>query len=109
MVQAQLETLDTGIKKMMKILINSGSQDNVISKEYVEQQGFTLKRLLYEIIPRNADGTINEAGAIKYSVELKVKIESHHLVESFYVIGLGRKSSCFLGHTWLKKHNPYID
>jgi hypothetical protein len=30
-------------------------------------------------------------------------------VETFYVIGLGKKASCFLGHAWLKKHNPQID
>jgi hypothetical protein len=109
MIQAMLETLDNGIQKMTKALIDSGSQDNVISKEYVQQQGFTLKKLEYEILPKNADGTINEQGPITHSVDLRMKIGSHSEVITFYVVGLTRKASIFLGHTWLKKHNPEID
>jgi hypothetical protein len=109
MVQVQLETLDTGIQKMTKALIDSGSQDNVISKEYVQQQGFTLKKLEYEILPRNADGTINEQGAVTHTLDLRMKIGSHSEVITFYVVGLTRKASIFLGHAWLKKHNPEID
>jgi hypothetical protein len=109
MIQAKLETLDTHVQKMTKALIDSGSQDNVISKEYVQQQGFTLKKLDFEILPRNADGTINEQGAVTHTVDLRMKIGSHSEVITFYVVGLTRKASIFLGHAWLKKHNPEID
>jgi hypothetical protein len=35
MIQTTIETLDNRIQKITKALIDSGSQDNVISKEYV--------------------------------------------------------------------------
>jgi hypothetical protein len=112
MIQATIETLDNRIQKMTKALIDSGSQDNVISKEYVQQQGFTLKKLEYEILPRNADGTLSEQDAVTHTVDLRMlrmKIGSHSEVITFYVVGLMKKASIFLGHAWFKKHNPEID
>jgi hypothetical protein len=109
MVHARLETLDTGVQKMTKALIDSGSQDNVISKEYVIQRGFTQKKLDFEILPRNADGTLNKQGAVTHTVDLRMKIGSHSEVITFYIVGLSKKASIFLGHAWLKKHNPEID
>jgi hypothetical protein len=109
MIQATIETLNNRIQKMTKALINSGSQDNVISKEYVQQQGFTLKKLEYKILPRNTDSTLNEQGAVTHTVDLRMNIGSHSEVITFYIVGLTKKASIFLGHAWLKKHNPEID
>ena len=69
MLQVQLETLDTGVTKMTKALVDPGSQDNVISKEYVEQFGFTKKPLDVVIQPMNADGTPDQIGQITHTVD----------------------------------------
>ena len=56
----------------------------------------------------NADGTPNSAGAITEMVRLHVKIRGHIEIVEFAVTDLGR-TSVFIGHEWLKKHNPSID
>ena len=37
-----------------------------------------------------------------------MKIGSHSEVITFYVVGLTKKASIFLGHSWLKKHDLEI-
>lgn len=54
------------------------------------------------------DGTQNVAGAITEKVKLHVKIRDHIEIVEFAVTEIG-KTNVFIGHEWLKKHNPSID
>jgi hypothetical protein len=55
---------------MMKALIDSRSQENVIAKNYVEQHGFMMKKIPHDIISMNADGTVNKEGSVTHTVDL---------------------------------------
>ena len=56
----------------------------------------------------NADGSFNQDGAITEVVDLRLTIQDHSEKITLAVSNLGR-SDVFIGHEWLKKHNPTID
>ena len=56
----------------------------------------------------NADGTLNSGGTIKEFVQMKMVIQDHVEKINFAVTGLGSKTA-FIGHDWLKRHNPTIN
>lgn len=56
----------------------------------------------------NADGTHNQAGDITKFVELHLSIGRHHEQIDLAVTDLGSKD-LYLGHDWLKCHNPVIN
>src|ERR1700712_579216 len=51
---------------------------------------------------------MNSGGTIKEFVELRIRIKSHVEKLHFAVTDLG-KATMFIGHEWLKIHNPTID
>jgi hypothetical protein len=56
----------------------------------------------------NADGTLNKDGTIKEYVEIRMIIQDHVERIQFAVSNIG-ESDVFIGHEWLKKHNPEVD
>ncbi|KIJ11492.1 hypothetical protein PAXINDRAFT_41819, partial [Paxillus involutus ATCC 200175] len=56
----------------------------------------------------NADGTLNQGGLITHYATLRMTIGHHSERITFGVTNLG-KSELFLGHEWLKHHNPSIN
>ncbi|SJL04347.1 uncharacterized protein ARMOST_07713 [Armillaria ostoyae] len=56
----------------------------------------------------NADGTRNQAGNITEFVEFRMTIGNHSERIDFTVTDLGSKD-LYLGHDWLKRHNPVIN
>src|ERR1700720_2188698 len=56
----------------------------------------------------NADGTLNSGGTIKEFVQMKMVIQDHVEKIDFAITGLGSKVA-FIGHDWLKRHNPTIN
>ena len=56
----------------------------------------------------NADGSPNVTGRLTHWVQLQVIIGDHKEIMEFGVSNLGT-SNIFLGHNWLKHHNPEID
>src|SRR5277367_3764455 len=56
----------------------------------------------------NADGTLNKSGSVTEYAELRVQIQDHSERMYFAVSDLG-DTDCFIGHEWLKQHNPDID
>ncbi|KIJ06068.1 hypothetical protein PAXINDRAFT_40836, partial [Paxillus involutus ATCC 200175] len=56
----------------------------------------------------NADGTLNQGGMITHHVTLRMIIGHHSEQITFGVTDLG-KGELFLGHEWLKCHNPSIN
>ncbi|ESK92067.1 pro-pol protein [Moniliophthora roreri MCA 2997] len=56
----------------------------------------------------NADRTQNIGGPITEKINLKITIGDHVEILSFDVTNLG-ETNMFIGHEWLKKHNPDIN
>ena len=56
----------------------------------------------------NADGTLNKNGSIKEFTTLQITIDNHSERIDLAVTDLG-DTDLFLGHDWLKIHNPSID
>ena len=64
-----------------------------------------MRPLAHPIPVYNADGTRNSAGSLTEWVRLKVTIGDHEELMDFGISDLG-KVNVFLGHDWLKTHNP---
>ena len=68
-----------------------------------------LQKLRRPIEARNADGTSNKGGMIRYQVDLNLRIEDRNSLQRFFVMDLGNKNTVILGHPWLTRTNPFID
>lgn len=79
-----------------------------IDAAYAEAKKLTRKRLPRSILVYNIDGTLNEHGSIKETVDLVVRFQDHTERATFFVTSLGG-SQLILGHPWLVQHNPEID
>lgn len=108
LVTTAITTLDDQRTFSMKALIDSGCTGSSIDAGFVKAKGMNTRKLACPIPVYNADGTLNAAGAITDYVVLQVKIDNHieHLI--FGVTDLG-KGEMFIGHEWLRHHNPSID
>ncbi len=63
------------------------------------------KKALIPIPVYNADGTCNQGGDITEFIELSMTIGEHHERIDLAITNLGKKD-IYLGHDWLKHHNP---
>ena len=77
-------------------------------REFCEEHNLNMTRLLKSIPVFNVDGSSNIAGKLTHTVQLQVIIRDHKEIMEFGVSNLGT-SDIFLGHNWLKHHNPEID
>ena len=71
--------------------------------------GWPLIRLGKPIHARNADGTNNKGGMIRYQVDLNLRIDDRNSLQHFFVMDLGNKNTIILGHPWLTRVNPIIN
>ena len=100
-------TMDTFDRHLMKALIDSGCTGSCINKEFVEKHGLNMIKLPKSIPVFNTDGS-NIAGWLTHMVQLQMIIGNHKEIMELGVSNLGT-SDIFLGHDWLKHHNPEID
>ena len=103
-----LGTVDDRRNFPVKALLDSGCTGSCISRRFCEENGINVHKFPLPIPVYNADGTENAGGAITDFVDLHVKIRDHTEKLRFAVTELG-KSDVFIGHEWLKFHNPSID
>lgn len=104
-----ITTLDTQNNFIIqKTLIDSGCTSSCIDKDFVEMNKSTTKQTPEPIPVTNADGTKNQGGDITKYVSLMMTIGSHTEKINLVVTQLG-KDTIFLGHDWLRFHNPRID
>jgi len=89
-------------------LLDSGSTGSCINKKYVDEHHIPTRKLPRPIPVYNADGTLNRNGAITEVVDLRLTIQDHSEMITLAVSDLGH-TNLFIGHEWLKKHNPSID
>jgi hypothetical protein len=74
----------------------------------VEKYQLPVSKLYRPIPVYNADGSQNQARSIMGFITIHIHIEEHNKQIDLGVTNLGT-SEIFLGHDWLKKHNPSIN
>ena len=107
-VPAQLSTLDDQPQFSLCALVDSGCTGSSIDAGYVQAKGLNTQPLSRPVSVYNTDGTLNNSRSITHTVTLRLTIGQHSEHITFGVTNLG-KSDLFLGHEWLKYHNPTID
>ena len=90
-------------------LVDSGATICCINLHFVRRIKWPLQKLKRPIEARNADGTSNKGGMIRYQVDLYLRIEKRNSLQCFFVMDLGNKNTIILGHPWLTKANPLIN
>jgi hypothetical protein len=107
-VPVHLQTLGEGKVLRMDALLDSGCTGSCIDTEFVRKNEIPTKKVPLAIPVYNADGSLNEGGPITEFVEVRMIIQDHTERIHLAVANLG-KTELFIGHEWLKKHNPNID
>ena len=115
-VPALVETLSTGrdlrddSPSAVKVvaLVDSGCTSSVMDKTFAKLHGFNAKPLSRSIPVKNADGSTNRSGPVTHYVELLVTIQGHAERIPVALADLGT-APLFLGHDWLKYHNPEVN
>ena len=90
-------------------LVDSGATICCIDLHFVRRMKWPLLCLRKPIEARNADGTSNKGGRIRYQVDLNLRIEDRNSLQCFFVMDLGNKNTVILGHPWLTRTNPQIN
>ncbi|SJL07264.1 uncharacterized protein ARMOST_10607 [Armillaria ostoyae] len=107
-LSVQLTTV-TGQKTFAtKGLVDSGCTSSAINRAFVKKNQLDTVKTAVPIVVYNADGTRNQAGDITEYVEMRMTIGNHIERIDFAVTDLGPKD-LYLGHDWLKRHNPVIN
>ena len=78
------------------------------NEDFVRKHNLNMTKLPKSILVFNADGSSNVVGRLTHTIQLQVIIGDHKEIMEFGVSNLGT-SDIFLGHDWLKHHNPEID
>ena len=74
---ATIESITTGTQLSASGLVDSGATGMCINKEYVIQHNLETKKLPVSLPVYNANGTLNEGGAISEAVEVRLVIGDH--------------------------------
>jgi hypothetical protein len=107
-LDANVVTLDSRSEHKIRALLDSGCEGSCMDVKYVKEHNLFTKKLARPIPVLNADGQPNSEGPILECISLELRIELHWERIDFGVTNLGR-GQIFLGHDWLKLHNPSID
>jgi len=107
-LDVRLESVDSHQLFHAKALLDSGAMGLFIDAGFAEFKNLTKHRLPRAILLYNIDGTPNEHGSVKETVDLIVRYQGHTERATFYVTNLGG-IELVLGHSWLVLHNPEID
>ena len=104
----EIQLLDSGRRFTTSALLDCGATGCFIDPELVRKEGLTSTRLPRALPVYNVDGTLNEIGSIRESVDIIMRFGDHSERMTLMVCGLG-KSTVIVGHPWLHQHNPEID
>src|ERR1700722_139171 len=92
----------------LEALVASGCEGSCIHQRVVDKLHIPTKKLPRPIPVYNADGKPNAGGPITEYVVTQMKVGTHSEEIWLVVTDLG-DGEIFLGHDWLKEHNPTID
>ncbi|SJL08165.1 uncharacterized protein ARMOST_11528 [Armillaria ostoyae] len=91
-----------------KALVDSGCTSSAINRAFVCKHELDTRKTAVPIAVYNADGTCNQAGDITEFVEFRLTIGNHSKRIDLAVTDLSSKD-LYLGHDWLRRHNPVIN
>ena len=97
-----------GTKVQATGLADSGATTTFIDRKFVDTNHLVTNKLARPYDIKNADGTLNVAGQIRYFVRALVQIGEHKSTIILYVTDLGDKD-LIIGYDFLYQHNPEID
>ncbi|SJL18333.1 uncharacterized protein ARMOST_21919 [Armillaria ostoyae] len=99
----------TGTKTLMaQGLLDSGCTGSSINRSYIQKHALNTRKTAVPIPVYNADRTHNKAGDVTKFVKLRLTIGDHSKCIDLAVTDLGSKD-LYLGHDWLKRHNPIVN
>ena len=107
-VEVILRSLDKRKTIPVSALIDSGCTGSCIDAEFVKAYSLEELPLVKPIQVYNANGTANRGGSITHYTRVSLTIDNHEESIPLLISNL-RTSVLFLGHDWLKIHNPTID
>ncbi|SJL17084.1 uncharacterized protein ARMOST_20626 [Armillaria ostoyae] len=108
MLDVQLTTLTNRQVFATRGLVDSGCTSSAINRAFVQKHHLDTVKTAIPIIVYNADGSRNKGGDITEYVEVRLTIGNHEERIDLAVTDLGAKD-LYLGHDWLKRHNPVIN
>jgi Retroviral aspartyl protease len=100
--------LDTREVFSTTALLDSGTTDSFIDKGMIDCYGLEVIAFDRPIPVFNADGGRNKLGDITGYVDLEMSIRDHKEIMQLHATSLGQER-IFIGHDWLRKHNPDIN
>ena len=107
-LSAILQREDNMSRFKVKGLLDSGATGSCINRSFVERNNIPTKPTPIPIPVYNTDGSRNSSGTVKDIAEMRLTIQDHSERIELAVVELG-KWDLFIGHDWLKYHNPSID
>jgi hypothetical protein len=108
MVDVDIESTDTTVKRCMQALIDCGATGCFIDIKWVKLNNVPICPLSKPIPVYNVNATANDAGMITDIADIILRYENHSEHTPLAVTCLG-KQSLILGYNWLCNHNPEIN
>ena len=93
---------------LTRALVDSGCTGSCINKGFVWSHRIPTQKSPIAIPVFNADGTPNDLGNITHFVDARLCVGGHKEDTQLAVVKLG-STLIFLGHDWLKRHNPSVN
>ena len=107
-IEVKVQMLDDARTFPLKALLDSGSTGSCISRKFVNNNQIRTRKTAIPVPVHNADGTLDKNRSITDYVFLRLSVGDHTEQLEFAVADLGTHD-LFIGHEWLKLHNPNID
>ena len=89
-------------------LIDSGAMICCVDLNFAREMKWPLQKLWRPTLARNANGTNNSGGLIRYKIHLALLIDGKKIEPDFFATRL-EKEKIILGHPWLTIYNPRIN
>ena len=107
-IEVKVQTLNDTRTFPLKALLDSGSTGSCIGQKFINDNEIRTRKTAIPVPVHNADGMLNKNGSITDYVFLRLSVGDHTEQLEFVVADLGTHD-LFIGHKWLKLHNPNID
>jgi hypothetical protein len=107
-VEVEIESTDTMVKRPTQALIDCGATGCFIDIEWVKLNNIPTHPLTNLIPAHNVDSTASDAGTIMDIANVILCYEQHSERTQLAITRLG-KQSLILGYNWLGNHDPDIN
>jgi hypothetical protein len=107
-VEVEIESTDTMVRRCTQALIDCGATGCFIDIEWAKLNNVPTRHLTKPIPVYNVNGIANDAGMITDIADIILHYENHLEHTQLAITCLG-KQSLILGYNWLCNHNPEIN